>query len=382
MNNKNKTFLTKFLLATSSIGLLLSTESFAVDIAHGGVAAVHIDSNESWRYNNNKYFPQDKDNIILTAEDQGINFNKNINIGDINLYGYNTRGIVVAANYPDTKVAINNIVNINDNRTRLAVKDALGRAVPYGGNANSKVQITLKEAYINNQQASELTIIGNDISALDSVVLEGGGTKLIFQSPITIDAAIYAKTNNVGYIKAKDDIVFNKPIGFTDGTNHSISGLMISDNKSVTLKSDIYANDIELKENSKLIIDASKQNILLMSGVATDLFGTMGDGYGKIQISGNTRNTVTFRHDIGTENQRVNEIKIDRGKGTIFKSDVYAKKIIVGSNNVEFHEKLDMQHRDDDGNIRHIGNLEFTNYGEVKFHKDFNGNITTIAKVW
>ncbi|XVN43689.1 MAG: hypothetical protein RCG16_04730 [Rickettsia hoogstraalii] len=36
-----------------------------------------------------------------------------------------------------------------------------------------------------------------------------------------------------------------------------------------------------------------------------------------------------------------------------------------------------MQRRNGGGNVIHTGNLEFTNYGKVKFHKDFTGDITT-----
>ncbi|QQV74513.1 hypothetical protein H6P87_00047 [Rickettsia tillamookensis] len=226
------------------------------------------------------------------------------------------------------------------------------------------------------QGANNATLIinGNDISAVDSIILGGGQSKIVFQNPITVDAEIYARTNNAGYIEAKNDTVFNKTIGFSGGQNHSITGLLIEDNKTVTLKSDIYASDIELKANSKLIIDASKQNITVRTGIATDLFGNMNDDTGRIQIKSNTKNAITFYNDIGGIDERVAEIDIARGKKTEFKSDVYAKNIKVAANDVEFHEKLDMQRRN--GGV-HIGNLEFTNYGKVKFHKDFTGDITT-----
>lgn len=385
MTNKKKTFLNKFLLATSSIGLLASMEGFAANIVP--VPNVHdlLDPNTAftaninlWRSNNgNLRSPQIGDNIILSGS-HDVEINNDIRLGDINNFGYRSN-IVIAPNYVGNRVVIiNNIINDDGVLYSNAGRDALGRPLVYG-NKNAKIQLTLKECGIIGQGANNatLTITGNDIDAVDSIILGGGQSKIIFQNLIMVDAEIYARTNNAGYIVANNNIIFNKTIGFAGNQDHRINGLLISDNKTVTLKSHIYANDIELEKNSTLIIDASKQNILVNSGVATDVFGHMEDDCGKIELMGNTKNTITFYNDIGRENERVAEIKINRGKGVIFNNDVYAKKIIVGSNNVEFKEKLDMQSRDGNGDVINTGNLEFENYGKVKFNKDFTGNITT-----
>ncbi|WP_051965315.1 hypothetical protein [Rickettsia tamurae] len=66
----------------------------------------------------------------------------------------------------------------------------------------------------------------------------------------------------------------------------SISALQIENNKTATLKSDIYSNDIVLGQNSKLIIDSSKQSIDVWSGVASN---NPGDDHGIVEVKGKMR---------------------------------------------------------------------------------------------
>ncbi|WP_341790303.1 autotransporter outer membrane beta-barrel domain-containing protein [Rickettsia endosymbiont of Polydrusus tereticollis] len=371
MFTKNKIFLSKskyFLLATSSIGLLASTEALAVvditPVTHNTYPVnynAHIGAQYDWKYNGKAYLPQDNDNVILTANNQQINFDSDINIGNINLYGFTSGGLVIFANDPTNQVSINNIVNFNDQQARTAAQSALGVPLAYGGNKDAKVQIRLLQ--IGAEEQSQLTIKGDNISAVDSILLDGASATLIFEKPITVTAPIYSSAYNRGIIKVKNNAVFEAPIGHDGIKNYSIYVMTVDDNKTVTLKSDIYATDIVLEKDSKLIIDSSKQNIKVNSGVAVDSLGGMNDGDGIIQVKGGAKNTITFINDIGSEYTRVGEINIERGKKTEFNNNVYAKSIKVASNDVEFKEKL-------------AGNLEITNHAQVKFHKDFAGDIT------
>lgn len=60
-----------------------------------------------WRYNYNYYLPQDNDNIIIAENNHRVNFAQNININDINIYGFNGVFTVIEGN-PTTRVSINN----------------------------------------------------------------------------------------------------------------------------------------------------------------------------------------------------------------------------------------------------------------------------------
>ncbi|WP_197069181.1 hypothetical protein [Rickettsia endosymbiont of Ixodes pacificus] len=58
------------------------------------------------------YNPQNGDNIILTENNQRLNIDTDINIGNINLYGYTSWGLIIPTNNPTRQVSINNIVNV------------------------------------------------------------------------------------------------------------------------------------------------------------------------------------------------------------------------------------------------------------------------------
>ncbi|CEO16773.1 hypothetical protein RMONA_01820 [Rickettsia monacensis] len=224
---------------------------------------------------------------------------------------------------------------------------------------------------------SKLVIKGNDISAVGAIRFGGASVELVFENN-NVDNRIYSNGIERGRLTvAGNNVVFTKPIGH-DGMNlFSISALQIENNKTATLKSDIYSNDIVLGQNSKLIIDSSKQNIDVWSGVASN---NPGDDHGIVEVKG--KNAVIFRKSVGLQDFRVAEIKIGNENKAEFKQNVYAKKITVASNDVEFQEKLDMTQYNQDNrgnrtNLIHTGNLEFTNRGKVKFNKDLIGNITT-----
>ncbi|XVN43690.1 MAG: hypothetical protein RCG16_04735 [Rickettsia hoogstraalii] len=235
MTNMKKTFLNKLLLATSSIGLLASMEGFAANIVPvpdmrdprnpntAFTASINL-----WRSNNgNLHNPRGGDNIILSGP-HNVEINNDINLGDINNFGYRSNVIIAPHFGVDRVVSINNLINDNGVLYRNAGRDALGQPLVYG-NANAAIQLELQEIGIVGQGASnaKLTITGNDISAVDSIVLGGGQSKIIFQNPITVDAEIYARTNNAGYIEANNDIVFNKAIGFSGNQDHRITGLLL-----------------------------------------------------------------------------------------------------------------------------------------------------------
>ncbi|ABV74365.1 Cell surface antigen-like protein Sca10 [Rickettsia akari str. Hartford] len=63
---------------------------------------------------------------------------------------------------------INNIINRDANNYRITGKAVLGEELVYG-NKNAKVQIDLLES-LNDVK---LIITGNDISAIDSIVMSG-----------------------------------------------------------------------------------------------------------------------------------------------------------------------------------------------------------------
>jgi hypothetical protein len=365
MTNMKKTFFTKFLLATSSIGLLASAEGFAVDIIAAGNPSSNIATMNDWRYNNNYYLPQNNDNIIIT-ENHRVNFTQAININNINLYGFNGVFTIIADN-PTNKVSINNITNVNNPQTQMAVQNALGAPFAYGGNNNAKAKLKLTSG---NGTGSELTITGNDIRAVESIELIRASTKLIFQRAITVDAPIYSCSANRGIIEVKDDVTFEKAIGLNGKQSRSIYELQVNDDKSATLKSDIYATNINLGRGSALIVNPLAQDINVQSGISIAR-----DNDNIIRISGNKNNKVTFYQDIGARNNRVSEIDIRLGKEIHFESEVYAKKIKVAISKVEFKTKLDMQHNN--GGVIDTGNLELASHtSKVKIHQEFNGNIT------
>jgi hypothetical protein len=104
MTNMKKTFLNKLLLTTSSIGLLASMESLAADIAvrNGYISTMN---NIGWVSNNGvQNAPANNDNIILTQGGQIINFDNDIAIGNVNLYGYNNAEFRVSDANPSRKV--------------------------------------------------------------------------------------------------------------------------------------------------------------------------------------------------------------------------------------------------------------------------------------
>ncbi len=97
-----------------------------------------------------------------------VNFAQNININDINLYGLNGVFTIIEGN-PTTKVSINNITNVDNLQTQRAVQNALGAPLAYGANNNNaKAKLKLISG---NGTGSELTITGNDISAVESIEL-------------------------------------------------------------------------------------------------------------------------------------------------------------------------------------------------------------------
>lgn len=96
-----------------------------------------------------------------------VNFAQNININDINIYGFNGVFTIIEGN-PTTRVSINNITNIDNLQTQKAVQNALVAPLAYGANNNAKAKLKLISG---NGTGSELTITGNDISAVESIEL-------------------------------------------------------------------------------------------------------------------------------------------------------------------------------------------------------------------
>ncbi|QQV74512.1 hypothetical protein H6P87_00046 [Rickettsia tillamookensis] len=134
MTNMKKTFLNKLLLATSSIGLLVSMESSAANTVP--VPNIHdplpLNRNTAftaninlWRSNNgNLYNPRGGDNIILSGP-HNIEINNDINLGDINNFGYRSNIAIAPYIGVDRAVSINNIINDNGVLYRNAGRDAL-----------------------------------------------------------------------------------------------------------------------------------------------------------------------------------------------------------------------------------------------------------------
>ena len=210
MTNMKKAFLNKLLLATSSIGLLASMEISAADVVvrNGYISTT---GNMGWVSNNGvQNVPANNDNIILTQGRQIINFDNNLNIGNINLYGYNNAEFRISDSNPTRVVSINNIVNVNNNQVQAAVQNALGMPHGYSGNNNAKVDIVINSY---NNTGADLTITGNDISAVNSIQMVRGGAKLIFQNAVTVNAEIYSTVATRGAVVVNDDIIFKKSIG-------------------------------------------------------------------------------------------------------------------------------------------------------------------------
>ena len=209
MTNMKKTFFNKLLLATSSIGLLASAESFAAVVVPvpgaGDFNISQISNPNSWRSNNGNFYTlQNNDNIILRRAHR-IDLNEDITINTINIYGYSATakvmeytngiqeeivegGIVISPNFNNRVVTINNIVNVDNAIYRNAGKDALGEALIYG-NKNAKVRVDLRKS----GHDAHLIITGNDISGADSIVMGGAKAKLTFQNLITVNTKIYSR---------------------------------------------------------------------------------------------------------------------------------------------------------------------------------------------
>ncbi|AFB28365.1 hypothetical protein RPK_00270 [Rickettsia rickettsii str. Hlp len=96
-----------------------------------------------------------------------VNVAQNININDINLYGFNGVFTIIEGN-PTTRVSINNITNVDNLQTQRAVQNALVVPLAYGANNNAEAKLKLISG---NGTGSELTITGNDISAVESIEL-------------------------------------------------------------------------------------------------------------------------------------------------------------------------------------------------------------------
>ncbi|BBJ30950.1 hypothetical protein RAS_00590 [Rickettsia asiatica] len=106
-------------------------------------------------------------------------------------------------------------------------------------------QVANKGALVED---SKLVIKGNDISVVGAIRFGGASVELVFENNnITVDNRIYSNGIQRGRLTvAGNNVVFTKPIGH-DGMNlFSISALQIENNKTATLKSNIYANDITL----------------------------------------------------------------------------------------------------------------------------------------
>ncbi|GAA5251751.1 hypothetical protein [Candidatus Rickettsia kedanie] len=127
--------------------------SYIMDPMRGG------DRSQNWRSNNGaQHQPQNGDDIILRRAHL-INFNKNININDINIYGYSAStfidnwhngindqrkmgGIIITPGFDGNR---NITINSDTNNYRIAGKAVLGEALVYS-NKNAKVQIDLLES--------------------------------------------------------------------------------------------------------------------------------------------------------------------------------------------------------------------------------------------
>lgn len=155
---------------------------------------VYTRDGNDWQHNGAHYNPHNGDNIILTENNQRLNFDTDINIGNINLYGYTSWGLIIQTNNLTRQVSINNIVNVNNNETQAAVQNAWRVPLGYGGNKNVKVDILLHHQVANKGalvEDSKLVIKGNDISVVGAIRFGGASVELVFENNnITVDNRI------------------------------------------------------------------------------------------------------------------------------------------------------------------------------------------------
>ncbi|WPY00810.1 hypothetical protein Trichorick_00698 [Candidatus Trichorickettsia mobilis] len=294
--------------------------------------------------------PQHGDNMILLANGS-IGFNTDVNIGTINLYGNMGDTIYVA---PGRDIRIGNIVNdINQNAINAVTVANQNVLLNPGMDLNPTIDLVLQsQGIVLNALAqgnaggglvnSKLTITGNDISAVRSIDVRGSVLK--FESATAIDAKVFG--GRAGRIIADHNLTFNNVIGKNNQDQISGIGLMqIRDNKTVTLKNDLYgggvADVIFDSAQARIVIDPSNRNIQISSTFNTTV-GEKDDDLGIIEIKGHQNYSVNFTQDVGGEDNRISKITIAPGKETQFQNLVFAKKIEIDQNLVLFDEDVDM----------------------------------------
>jgi len=360
-NNKLKS-LRNILLASTAFGSLFAESAFAVNrLAINNMS--RISQPVHWI---GGVAPVAGDNLIFTGFDT-INFDGNININNINLYGFD--GNTIEINHD---CSIHNITNDISPAARALVQAANGGvAVPAGLGINAKSIISFETNH------KSLTITGNDLRGVGNIILKNNNNSLIFDSAIIVDAMIYSGGNLWSTVIANKNVTFNNKIG-DDPINgaKSIFRLDIDQNSSVTIKNDIRASEITLlTNNSELIVDPSLNNIRVFSGI--NFFEATGENEGKINIKGHAANTVTITGQIGDVDLRLSKITIENGKSTTFGQAVFAKKIEIAQNTVIFNDNVNMVNAANGDR----GTLEFTGNGtiEIADNKSIRGNIKTAA---
>ncbi|KJW04536.1 hypothetical protein [Rickettsia argasii] len=177
----------------------------------------------------------------------GLILPKNININDINLYGFNGVFTIIEGN-PTTRVSINNITNVDNPQTQRAVQNALGAPLAYGANNNAKAKLKLTSG---NGTGSELTIIGNDISAVESI-------ELVFKEKVDMKHrnGSVIDTGNLEFISF-GKVRFNK--GFTGNITNTKT--MRGEVTFVKIP-DIYEIGSQTKQVSKVMFEGNHEHKL------------------------------------------------------------------------------------------------------------------------
>ena len=315
--------------------------------------------------------PNNGDNIFMTGY-QSINIDRAINLGTVNLYGFDGNDIQI--NYNCT---INNIVNdISQNSQNAVTTINQNQPIANGGNNQGKSNIVF------NTNNTKLTLMSNQLDFVRSIQLRN--TTLEFESAITVDSLIYSGGAPVtGFITAKQDIIFNNKIGYDNQQRQrQIYRLDVANGRTATFHNDVAANEISfLGDTSKVRINPNNNNIKISN---IHILDNLADNHGIVEILGDPNHTVELMQ-IGEENNRVKLITVTDGKGTIFHDPVHAKKIeLLGLNNVTFESNVDLFKHQIVNGVRHQniidrGLLELQRHSRIEIQGRFRGDITTTA---
>jgi hypothetical protein len=196
----------------------------------------------------------------------------------------------------------------------------------------------LKEIYFGTSQSKEIS---------PGIFLSGARNGTVrFSNSVTYDGYIYSQgefeNDQLGNIEINSNVKFNRKIGYNPNMEGfariaKVAMINVLPEKRLTIKDDVYlASGINLNKNSKLIINSSKNDIMIAGGINNAYITDDLDGIIKVIGSHQT----TFSQQVGADDGRVQSIKLMNDGIAEFKKDVFAQDIELEKNQLIFNSMV------------------------------------------